>query len=308
MTTARAARPAIVVGIDGSTSALQATRWAATEAALRGLPLRLVHATDPPAVYHPTTATGQRDYVNALRDQGRHWVRDAAAVARSIAATLDITDIVHAGGTAGVLIEESAGAWLSVLGSRGLGGFPGLRAGSVAVAVAEYGESPVVVIRGRTVDEPPPSGGPVVVGVDGSPASETAVDFAFDTASFRGAELIAVHCWSEVSFDGGWAMVPLAANWPEVAEEERLLLDERMAGWQEKYPDVPVRRLVVRGRPVRALLEEAERSGAQLIVVGSRGRGGALTEMGMGSTSQALLRYGECPVAVVRPTLKGDKR
>lgn len=307
MTTARAARPAIVVGIDGSTSALQATRWAATEAVLRGLPLRLVHATDPPVIRHPTTATGQRDYVNALHDQGRHWVREAAAVARSVAAAVDITDVVRAGGTAGVLVEESVGAWLTVLGSRGLGGFPGLRAGSVAVAVAEYAESPVVVVRGHTVDEPPPSGGPVVVGVDGSPASEAAVDLAFDTASFRRAELIAVHCWNEVSFDGGWAVVPLAANWPDVAEEERRLLDERMAGWQEKYPDVSVRRLVVRGRPVCALLEEAEWSGAQLIVVGSRGLGGALAGMGMGSTSQALLRYGECPVAVVRPMSKGEQ-
>jgi nucleotide-binding universal stress UspA family protein len=302
-------RPAVLVGVDGSASALQATRWAATEAALHKVPLRLVHVSDVPAIHHPTTVAGQREYLDALRDQGRHWVREAAQAARSTAPDVDIDDVVRTGGTAGVLIEESVEARLTVLGSRGLGGFPELRTGSVAAAVAEHGHSPVVVVRGRTPDDPPPADGPVLVGVDGSPASEAAVEFAFDTASFRGAELVAVHCWSEISFDGGWAVVPLTVDWHTVSGEERRLLDERLAGWQEKYPDVPVRRLVVRDRPVRALLEEADRNWAQLIVVGSRGLGAAaLTGMGIGSTSLALLRYGQCPVAVVRPTTAGENQ
>ncbi len=301
-------RPAIVVGVDGSESALHATRWAAREAELRKLPLRLVHACDPPMISHPTTVAGQGQYISALRDQGRHWVREAVAAAGSVAPTVPVTDVVRVGGAARVMVEESAGARLTVLGSRGLGGFPELLAGSVAKAVAKYGHSPVVVVRGRKPEDPPPSGGPVLVGVDGSPASEAAVEFAFDIASFEGSELIALHCWSEVSFDTVWTMLAFEADWHAVADEEHRLLDERMAGWQEKYPDVPVHRLVVRDRPVRALLKAAEGSGAQLIVVGTRGLGDELTGMGVGSTSLALLHQSECPVAVVRPTSKGDNR
>jgi hypothetical protein len=78
-------RPSIVVGVDGSTSALHATRWAATEVGLRKLSLRLVHVSDPPAIHHPTTTAGQREYVDALRQHGRHCVREAIAAARSVA-------------------------------------------------------------------------------------------------------------------------------------------------------------------------------------------------------------------------------
>jgi nucleotide-binding universal stress UspA family protein len=92
-------------------------------------------------------------------------------------------------------------------------------------------------------------------------------------------------------------MAPLI-DWAAVEAEEREVLAERLAGWCEKYPDVPVRRLVVRDRPARALVGESGR--AQLVVVGSRGRGG-LRGMVLGSVSQALLHHAHCPVAVVRP-------
>jgi nucleotide-binding universal stress UspA family protein len=199
------------------------------------------------------------------------------------------------------MIDESVGAPVVVLGSRGLGGFTGLLVGSVAQATAQHGYCPVVVVSGRTLEDPPPTTGPVLVGVDGSPASEAAIGFAFEAASVRGVGLVAVHTWTEVVFDGVWTTFKLDTDWRVLAAEERRLLDERMAGWQEKYPDVLVRRLVVRDRPVRALLEQAEQSGAQLIVVGARGTGAAFTGMGLGSTSHALLHHSECPVAVVRP-------
>lgn len=294
-------RPAIVVGIDRSLSALHATRWAAKEAESRKLPLRLVHAYDPPAVHHPTTRSGQAEYLDALRDNGRHWVREAVAAARKVAPGVEVTDVVRVGGAVDGLIAESVGSRLTVLGYGGLGDFPDVPAGSIAIPLAEHGHSPVVVVRGATPTGPPPDVGPVVVGVDGSPASEAAVAFAFDTASFRRAELIAVHCWSPVTFDGVWRVSPLAADEQTVTEDERKLLDERLAGWQEKYPDVAVRRMVVRDQPVRALLRAAEHFAAALVVVGTRGLGDAVTGMGPGSTSHALLRHGTCPVAVVRP-------
>ena len=191
------------------------------------------------------------------------------------------------------MIEESVGARMIVLGSRGLGGFAELRAGSVAVAVSEHARCPVVVVRGSTVDAPPPGDGPVLVGVDGSPAADAAVALAFDTAGAWGAELIALHGWDDVSFDGAWTRVPFAADRRVIAEQHMKLLDEYLAGWREKHPDMPVRGVVVRDQPVRALLRAAEDAGARLIVVGARGIGDGAAGMGMGSTSRALLYHAD---------------
>ncbi|HET9142282.1 universal stress protein [Actinophytocola sp.] len=294
-------RPAVVVGVDGSRSALDATRWAAREAMLRKLPLQVVHACPPLAIAHPTTLAGQAAYLEAMRDQGGHWGREAAVEAGKVAPGIEVSVVSRVGGAHEVLIAESHGAHLVVLGSRGQGGFDELAVGSVALALAEHGACPVVVVRGRTPADPPPGEGPVLVGVDGSPASVAAIGFAFEAASLRGAELIAVHTWEPVFFDGAWTALPLDADPTELAERERRVLGEVLAGWQERYPDVAVRRRLVRDRPVRALLAEAQRVGAQLIVVGSRGHGEAMTGMGMGSTSRALLYHAECPVAVARP-------
>jgi nucleotide-binding universal stress UspA family protein len=300
-------RRAIVVGVDGSTSALHATRWAAREAALRKLPLRVVHACPPLAIEHPTTLASQAAYLAAMRDQGGHWGRAATTEARTVAPGLEVSTLARVGGAHEVLIEESRGAHLVVLGSRGQGGFDDLAVGSVALALAEHGACPVVVVRGRTPADPPPGAGPVLVGVDGSPASVAAIGLAFEAASLRGVELIAVHTWVPVSFDGAWTALPLDADPEELAERERRVFGEALAGWQEKYPDVAVRRLVLRDRPVRALLAQAEQTGAQLIVVGSRGHGEAMTGMGMGSTSRALLYHAECPVAVARPDTEAHR-
>jgi nucleotide-binding universal stress UspA family protein len=91
-------------------------------------------------------------------------------------------------------------------------------------------------------------------------------------------------------------MAPLV-DWDAAEADEHAVLAERLAGWTQTYPDVPVRRLVVRDRPARALVQESGR--AQLVVAGSRGRGG-LRGMLLGSVSQALLHHAHCPVAVVR--------
>ncbi len=155
------------------------------------------------------------------------------------------------------------------------------------------------MIRGTKPEEPPPAHGPVVVGVDGSPASESALAIAFDEASLRGADLVAVHTWIEFSSDSAYAYAhQFIVDWDVIETRERELLAERLAGWQERYPDVTVRRVVTRDRPVRCLLEHA--ADAQLLVVGSRGHSG-LPGMLLGSTSQALIYHAPCPLLVVRP-------
>jgi nucleotide-binding universal stress UspA family protein len=284
----------VVAGVDGSECALQAVRWAAAEAARRRRPLRLVAAHAWPAgglIGDPGLGV---DPQAVLRDVVLGHLAVAAATASAVAPELPVEQVETTGLPVPVLQGESARADLVVLGDRGLGGFTGLLIGSVAVALAAHAACPVVVVRGAEPDRMGPRREPVVVGVDGSPGSEAAVGFGFEAAALRGVPLVAVHTWQDTLVDA--TMAPLI-DWDVVAAGEREVLAERLAGWGEKFPDVEVRRLVTRDRPARALVEESGR--AQLVVVGSRGRGG-LAGMLLGSVSQALLRHAACPVAVAR--------
>lgn len=291
---------AVVAGVDGSECGLQAVRWAAAEALQRQLPLRLVAAHAWPSgglVGDPGLGV---DYRAVLRDVVLGHLATAAADARQVAPELDIEQVEVTGYPVPVLLGESAHAEILVLGDRGLGGFTGLLIGSVAVEVTAHASCPVIVVRGSEPDRTGPRPEPVVVGVDGSPTSEAATAFAFEAASLRRVPLVAVHVWRDVLVDA--TMAPLL-DWDVIDSDEREVLAERLAGWTEKYPDVPVRRLVARDRPARALVEESGR--AQLVVVGSRGRGG-FHGLLLGSVSQALLHHAHCPVAVVRSP-RGDE-
>jgi nucleotide-binding universal stress UspA family protein len=136
-----------------------------------------------------------------------------------------------------------------------------------------------------------PSTAPVVVGVDGSPASELATEIAFDEASRRGVELIVLHTWTDLNFE-----FP-AIRWNDLSEEAERALSEQLAGWCERYPDVAVRRVVMPDEPARQLLAQAET--AQLVVVGNRGRGG-FAGMLLGSVSSAVVHSATAPVIVAR--------
>jgi len=284
----------VVVGVDGSSSALDAVAWAAREAERHRLPLRLVHALLVPVGGYPEILVAEAEVRQALENQAEVWLKAAEDAARAVAPSVEVASAVVSGAVVPVLVEESRRARLVALGSQGLGGFTGLLVGSAAVGLSAHGVCPVVVVRGTSSAD-----GPVVVGVDGSPASEAAIAFAFDAASTRGAPLTAVMTWTDFLVDSPYDEARLAIDWQQVEESEQRLLAQRLAGWQEKYPDVHVDRVVVRDRPVRALLGLAE--DARLLVVGSRGHGG-FTGMLLGSTSQALVYHAPCPLAVVRPT------
>ncbi len=103
---------------------------------------------------------------------------------------------------------------------------------------------------------------------------------------------MAVHTWMDVALGSAWEVV----EWAQIQAEEHTLLTERLADLQARYPDVPVQRVVTRDRPANTLLDEAKN--AQLVVVGSRGRGG-FRGLFLGSTSQALIYHSPCPVAVI---------
>lgn len=289
----------VVVAVDGSESAKHAARWAAREARLRGLRLRVVHVYQWPLLaYGPVLvdSTGLRE---VIEDNATTFVHEAVTVAEEAAPGLNPESELHRGPAAAILREVSREAALLVLGSRGLGGFSGLLAGSVTVAMAAHGHCPVVVVR---EDQPDPNG-PVVVGVDGSPAGMSAVALAFEEASVHGCGLVAVHAWTDMVVP----ITPNGAHYPELdwtghAERATELVAERLAGWQEQYPDVKVQRVVEYDRPAHALISVAK--GAQLLVVGSRGRGG-FSGLTLGSVSQAMIHHAPCPVLIARPEATG---
>ncbi|QUQ64085.1 universal stress protein [Kutzneria sp. CA-103260] len=284
----------IVAAVDGSDSALDAVRWAADEAARRGMSLRLTHAVDFAAIAYGGSFGLARDYFEAMRQSGRTCLKDAGELVKALHPDLSVTTGLHEGSPIPILVDESKQAALVVLGSRGLGGFTGILIGSTAIATIARAHCPVVVVRG----EQPTADGPVVVGVDGTPTSESALAWAYEEASSRGVELVAVHGWTEFASENSYAFArQFIVDWEVVQTRQEEQLAERLAGYGEKYPDVTVRRVVEGGRARQLLLDHAR--GAQLVVVGSRGRaelGGLL----LGSTSQALVYHAPCPVLVVR--------
>lgn len=281
----------VVVGIDGSASALHAVRWAADEAARRRAPSRIVHAYGIPVGYLPGFVDWHALH-EALLAQGRAWLEQARQSVEATGVAVEVVEVKA--GAVPALLEESTHAALIVVGTRGLGGFTGLVIGSTAVELAAHAHCPVVVARG--VDS---GTGPVVVGVDGTPVGEAAIAFAFAAASARGASLVAVHTWTDLAVDAVLAGGAAALDFAPLERRAEEVLGERLAGWQEKYPDAPVSRYVSRERAARGLLRHAEH--AQLVVVGTRGRGG-FRGLLLGSTSQHLLHHAPCPVAVV-PTV-----
>ena len=286
----------VVVGVDGSPSALHAVRWAAREASLRGAPLRLVHIGHIEPVRHPRQISPPPEYQAAILEQGEHFLAEAAEAARTTVPDLAVTTDVHTGKVVDAMVNESKHAALMVLGSRGLGGVGSLLLGSVAVALSAHGHCPIVVTHSPARDAVLVADGPVVVGVDSSELSDEAVTFAFEAAAAREAPLLAVHTY-DVEVAGSWTAQLESIDWDQLQAQEEKHFEERIAPWREKYPHVETRTLVVRDRPAHALLEHT--TGAQLVVVGSRGRG-AFTGLGLGSVSQTVLHHADCPVAVAR--------
>ncbi|MFG2104909.1 universal stress protein [Micromonospora echinaurantiaca] len=283
---------AVVVGVDGSQSALRAVRLAAAEADRRNRPLRVVHGFIWPLLHVPLRAPAGGPPGSGLREQAERLVAEAVAEAEAAVPGLRISGEIIDGEAAAVLLGESPAAAMVVLGDRGLGGFSALLVGSVAVQVASYADCPVLVARGTDRAD-----GPIVVGVDGSEMSRLAAEFAVEEASVRGAEVLALHAYRHPASTGPGDMQPLVYDDSELRTEEERLVAEVTAGLADRWPDVPITRRTVRGRPAPVLTDASRQ--AQLVVVGRQGRG-EFTGLLLGSVSQAVLHHADCPVAVVR--------
>ena len=284
----------IVVGVDGSPASKYAVDWAARAAAMRNVPLKLLHAVNPRLPTLPQLPVAA-DFARWQEEQGNKLVADAVKVARQSTPdggpTQIVTEVV-ASPVVSSLINLSKAAQMVVIGSRGRGAMARTLLGSVSSGLIQHAHCPVAVIHDEDPLMPHPAQAPVLVGIDGSRASEPATAIAFDEASWRGVDLIALHVWSDVQVSG----FP-AVDWPALESAAKETLAERLAGWQQRYPDVPVRRVIERDQPTRHLVRLSE--SAQLTVVGSRGRGG-FAGMLLGSVGSALAHSARMPVIIAR--------
>lgn len=266
------AREPVLVGADGTDSSATVVSWAAAEAQLRGAPIRVLHVSDDP------------DHDDAAADR----VRSAVDLVAREAPGVQVCSEIARGHPASELVRRSTGAQLVVVGSTGRSPLRDALLGSVSSKVATHAHCPVVVVRDS-------GGGPVVVGLDNSRHSRAALRFAFEAAALRQTELVAVQVWREPE---EIPVIPMTDD--EIADQDaeaRRELSEQLAGWSDQYPAVPVTQIGERGHPVVALTFLGR--GAQLVVVGHRGRGG-FTGLLLGSVAAGVLHHATCPVAVVR--------
>jgi nucleotide-binding universal stress UspA family protein len=246
--------------IDPLAASKVAVRWAAREAALRNVPLTLVHVVTATAGTRLGTPLPPR-WTRGQHERGRQVIDDALKIVdescqRRGPAHTDSE--MPSAAAVPALVDLSKEAELVVVSRRGCGTSRGRPLSSVSSGLVHHAHCPVAIIH----DEDPlmahPEQAPVLVGIDGSPTSELAIAIAFDEASRRKVELVALHAWSDVGvFDGVFGSAGFSfggIGWPALRSVE----DETMAGWRERYPDVSVRRIIVRDEPARQLVDQSE--------------------------------------------------
>jgi nucleotide-binding universal stress UspA family protein len=269
----------VVVGYDGSADSELALDWADELAAGQGRALHvLVSEVDRGQVLEATIAW-HTAHVRELESDARDRLASARSRGEVEVTTEPPTE---------ALVSASERAATVVVGARGHGRAAGVLLGSVSQQVARQASCPVVVVR----ELHSPDARRIVAGVDGSPGSRKALEFAFDQAARTGAPLTVVHAWRE-----GLVRRETEEGLAEEIRTAERRLGEAMAGFSESFPDVKVTSEAIPVSPQRVLADASE--AAALVVVGSRGLG-AFAGLALGSVSQAVLHRARCPVAVVR--------
>ncbi|PKV83143.1 universal stress protein [Streptomyces sp. TLI_146] len=294
----------VTVGLDGSPESLAAAEWAAREAKLRDLPLRIIHVWEP--VPEPVA---QAPLVGGETQQ--HWSeripREAAEGLRLRHPGVEVSREQLSGHPGAVLCEAAQTAELLVIGSRGLSGIGGFLIGSIGLNVVAHTKRPVVLVRaGESAadeHEMDPAGvpsaaapfQPVVLGLDTRSPDDTLIEFAFDAARRRATSLHAVHGWFPPA-SYAYGMVTSPPLYEALGLGESQALAEVLRPWRHKFPDVDVVEESGYGSAAELLVDAAQR--ASLVVVGRRTRRGPLGAH-IGHVAHAVLHHSAAPVAVV---------
>ncbi|MEV7690388.1 universal stress protein [Streptomyces bungoensis] len=291
----------ITVGLDGSPESRAAADWAAREAELRGLPVRLGQVWEPvPEPMRSETAVPRAEGWGRI-------LRESAEGLRLRHPGVEVITEQLTGSPAEALVDAAEDAELLVLGSRGLSGLGGFLVGSVGHAVVAHTERPVVLVRageqaaaekrtdGAGTRSAGRAAGPVVLGLDVADPDETLLAFAFEAAARRHVPLHVVHAWNPPPYYAyGMALEPAVER--EMAKGDVVILSEVLRPWREKHPDVEVVEQSQYGSPALLLIDASHE--ASLVVVGRRMRRSAVGAH-IGIVTQAVLHHAVAPVAVV---------
>ncbi|SDC91764.1 Nucleotide-binding universal stress protein, UspA family [Geodermatophilus telluris] len=285
----------VVVGLGPDAADGDALVWAAAEAAVRQVPLHVVHVVPHRFVVDPCGALLPVDGLPGVTAEAAGTLETALARVRSVTSGTPVSGCVLAGAPAPLLLQESRAAGLLVLGGRAP------HPGRLPSRLAARAGCPVVVVRDRPRVPARPCRPSVVVGVEGAGSSAAALGFAFAAAAQRGVPLTAVHAWgADVPAD-----LEGVCGAPAVAEQEaREVLARVLGPLCRLFPDVEVRSRAVRADPAVAVT--AASSGAALVVVGCR-RLGPLRRRLARSVSSEVVRCAPAPVAVVGADRAGSR-
>ncbi|WP_329282253.1 universal stress protein [Streptomyces sp. NBC_01451] len=284
----------LVVGVDGSEASLPAVDWAVDEAARRGVPLRLVHASlweryEGPPPWHGVEQPSERVLAE-------HVVASAAERAARRNPEVKVSTVILTEEPVDALLREGNNASALVTGSRGRGELKGMLLGSVGLAVAARAHCPVIVVRGDKVALAA-SHERILLGAGDPATSAEAVRFAFREAETRACTLDVVRAWRcpayEISESPQAVVEDLARHHEERASA---LLDAVLHDAMADHPGVRVRRATVEGPARKVLLSRS--AAADLVIIGARRRQGHLG-LQLGLVGHALLHHADCPVAVV---------
>ncbi|MGW0758404.1 universal stress protein [Streptomyces sp. NPDC002814] len=294
----------VIVGLDGSPESRAAAEWAAREAKLRGLPLKVVHVWEPvPDPIAQAPLLGPETHA--------HWTervpRESAEGLRLRHPGVEVVAEHRSGRPADVLSELAKDAALLVLGSRGLSGFGGFMMGSVGMLVLARAEQPVVLVRAweQAADEheKDPVGipstaapyRPIVLGLDIDNPDDSVIEFALDAATRRDTTLRVVHGWNLPPYYVYGLSADLDQH-SDIARQQAAALSEALRPWRQKYPAVEVSEESRSGSPANHLVDASRE--ASLVVVGRRIRRSPIGTH-IGPVAHAVLHHATAPVAVV---------
>ena len=285
----------VIVGVDGSDGSIEALRWAAHEAARRGAPLHVVTCAQlPVSVEAGMVGAGAfaGSSMDAVVAEHQHANQTAVGEARSLSLDITVTGETVMGAPGYALVSGSHRNDVLVVGATSHPGRLTDLLGSVATAVVHRATCPVVVVHGVGFAARPLQR--IVVGVDGSPASDAALLWATEQALHSGAEIVLVHGWIYP-----YHVSRTAANEPrdDMRLDAMRVLEASAQRANEVAPTVACHSIITEESPAKAIVDTA--AGADLVVVGSRGHGG-FAAMLLGSVSRTVLQHAPCPVAVVR--------